>query len=486
MNSKLTLIKPLEQQPLCVDLDGTLVKTDTLVEAIMALVRGDVRYLGSMFLWILKGRLHFKMQVFRHVTLDPSRLPYNTQLLDLIKQERHRGRPVVLATACPYIFAEQVATYLNIFSEVLSSNESINLKGEAKAALLVEKFGFQGFDYAGDSSEDLVVWQAANKSIIVNPSRKARVKLKKITTIDQRIETRKKLTKLILKQVRVHQWAKNILVFLPMFLAHKIMDFQAWILAAQGFVAFSFLSSSVYVVNDLLDLDSDRAHPSNKHRPFASGDLPLSWGAVLAPILLMVGLGLSTLVSLEFFLFMLGYLCLTTWYSFQLKEVELADILILASLYSWRVVAGGIATGVQISEWFISFAIFFFLSLALVKRCSELILMDRKRSRNQRRGYYITDLPLLVAFGVASGFLSILVLALYLSSSQVIAHNQVPKVLWGALPVLLYWLSRIWLKAFRGELPSDPLVFALKDKFSYISIIIIAFLWLAARGSLGG
>lgn len=447
------------------------------------LLRKNYLFLFLFPSWLLKGRLHFKFQVFRHADLDPASLPYNPDVLALISEQREAGRPVVLATASPYLIAENVAQYLGLFTSVLASDETRNLKGEAKAQLLADKFGEKGFDYIGDSAADIAVWQRSEKAFLVNPSRKTQRRAAKVANIEKTFSPSRGLLRLIVKQVRAHQWAKNILIFLPMFMSYRFIELGIWATCLHAFFAFSALSSCVYILNDLLDLESDRRHPDNRNRPFASGDLPLQWGAILFPSLLLLGITLSATVSLEFLALIIGYFVLTTAYSLRLKQVVLADILILASLYSWRVIAGAVACQIPLSEWFVIFAIFFFLSLALVKRCSELILMAKaKMGKNSRRGYLVSDLPLLLAFGVSSGYLSVLVLALYLSTPEVHNINENPRVLWGALPFILYWISRVWLKAFRGEMPSDPLVFAIKDRMSYSLIIMIAGLWLIARG----
>lgn len=479
---KLQLLKDLERHPLCVDLDGTLVKTDTLIEAIFVLLRDNPYYLFLIPLWLFKGRLGFKNEVFRHAKLDVSSLPYNKDVLDIITTEKDKGRIIVLVTASPHAVAEPVASYLGLFSQVLATDEKTNLKGSAKAKLLCDKFGEKGFDYMGDSKVDLKVWEKAERSFLVNTSKGVEKKARRIANVVKSIPNQSSLVKLLMKQVRVHQWAKNILIFLPLFLSYRIDELALWLSCLHAFASFSMLSSSVYVLNDLLDLDADRRHPDNKKRPFASGDLPLSWGGILFPLLLTAGIISSATLSGEFFQLILGYFILTSLYSFKLKKVVLADILILASLYSWRVVAGAVACGIILSHWFISFSIFFFLSLALVKRSSELILMEKENmKKNSRRGYVVSDLPLLLAFGVSSGYLSILVLALYISTPEVQSSNASPEILWACLPFLLYWLSRIWLKAYRGEMPSDPLVFAMKDKLSYTLIFLIGVMWVIAK-----
>ena len=287
----------------------------------------------------------------------------------------------------------------------------------------------------------------------------------------------------ILRQIRVHQWAKNILVFIPMLLSEGITNGGMWLSSMHAFFAFSLVASSVYVLNDLLDLEADRKHPENKKRPFASGDLPLTLGFTLFPSLIFLGFSVASLLSAEFTLVLAAYLAFTTAYSFKLKKVALADILLLASLYSWRVVAGAVACQILISEWFFIFSSFFFLSLALVKRSAELILFKKTKGKaNARRAYTVEDLPVLTAFGVSSGFLSILVLALFLSTPEIKLNYKEPLILWAILPLALYWVTSVWLKTLRGEIPSDPLVYAIKDRLSYLLGFSMMLIWMFAKG----
>ena len=477
------VVKAAERHPFCVDLDGTLIKTDSLTESILSLVAERPIFVFLLPIWLLKGIAHFKFKVARHVDLEVDRLPYSKQVLDIIAAQKLEGRPIVLATASPYPVAEKIAEHLGIFSEVLASNESTNLKSSLKAELLVDKYGAKGFDYIGNSKDDLPVWAAAQRAYLVNCSARVQSKANKLNVAVEIVRIKKPLLRLIAKQIRVHQWAKNILIFSPMILAQNFLDPISWWSCIHAFLAFSFVSSSVYIVNDVLDLESDRAHVENKERPFASGDLSLVWAVILFPLLIVSGFILSALLSWQFFAVIASYFALTSAYSFRLKQLPIADIIVLASLYSWRVFAGSIATGVNLSEWFLTFSTFFFLSLALVKRCSELIVVQKlKKVSNKRRGYFVTDLPLLVAFGVASGYLSILVLALYMnaSTSKPVGYN--PQMLWAMIPFMLFWISRTWLLSYRGQMPSDPLVFAMKDRVSYGVFIILAFLWLFGNG----
>lgn len=472
--------------PLCVDLDGTLIKTDTLVEAIFLLCKLNVFYIFLFPFWLLRGRAFFKFQIFSRVNLDVEYLPYNQEFLDFLRSEYRSGRKLVLATGSSQKVAELIARYLGIFSVVVASDDRTNVSGRRKAEILCELFGVKQFAYAGNETADLKVWQVAAEGYVVSPSVGVETLAARQCPIVQVFRRKRAYIKLLLRAIRVHQWAKNVLIFAPLVLAHRMTEISLIMLGLHAFLAFSLVSSSVYLLNDLLDLDSDRRHPDNRRRPFASGDLPMVWGVFLIPVLLITGGVLSLDLSVNFFLIVAAYYVVTLAYSVHLKQVVLADILILASLYAWRTVAGAVAVQVPLSIWFIAFAGFFFFSLALVKRCSELVLMGKnQQAGNPRRGYTVSDLPQLQAFGASSGYISVLVLALYIDlSDQVKNLYKHPMILLIVCPFLLYWLSRVWLKAHRGKMSSDPLVFALKDKVSYIMILAMALIWLAAKTNL--
>ncbi len=478
-------LKQKPRYPLCVDLDGTLVKSDTLIEAIFKMAKSHFWQLLLAPLWLLKGKAYFKEKIFSMSTLDVAELPYNEEVLEYLKAEFSSGRDLVLATASSYRIAEKVSNHLGIFEKVIASDPETNLSGEKKAEALVKAFGEKQFSYMGNAEIDLKVWKHAASADVVFADRNLLSRAKKLCQVDNIFARPRSFFKLIRKAIRVHQWTKNALIFLPLILAHKIGDVDAIINAIHAFFAFAMTASSVYLINDLLDLESDRRHPDNKKRPFASGELALQWGVVLAPAMLTIGIIAAAALSMSFLWVVLGYFALTTAYSLHLKQIALLDVIVLAFLYAWRIFAGAIAINVYLSQWLLVFAGFFFLSLALVKRCSELILMNRKNlEANPRRGYWVSDLSQLVSFGSASGYLAVLVFALYVNSEQVVKSYQTPEALWFICPFLLYWISRMWLKAHRGLMHTDPLVFAVKDRVSYIMIAIMALIWFIATGNL--
>ncbi len=473
----------LETHPLCVDLDGTLIKSDLLIEAILQIIKTNFLLLYLLPFWILQGKATFKAKVFSRTTFDITKLPYNVDFLNFLRSEYNSGRKLILITASPKDIAIRIAEYLGIFSEVHGSTPELNLAGAKKASFLVEKFGKNNFDYAGNAKTDLKVWNVAGQAYPVYASPGVIKKAKTISHVKKCFPREQHIFPLILKAIRPHQWTKNFLVFLPLAAANQLTNLNLLFLSCLAFFSYCMVSSCVYLINDLLDLDSDRTHQDNHKRPFASGELPLITGFILIPIFFGIGLSIAIFVSPKFANFLCQYFFMTCAYSFYFKQTPIVDILILTALYTYRIFAGAAAADIYLSNWFITFFSFVFLSLALIKRCSELIITERTtKQTNPRRGYKFSDLEQLVSFGTASGYISILVLALYINSEQVLLSYKHPAMLWYICPFFLYWISRMWLKAHRGEMTSDPLVFALKDKTSHLIFGIIISVWLLSNG----
>jgi 4-hydroxybenzoate polyprenyltransferase/phosphoserine phosphatase len=469
--------------PLCVDLDGTLVKTDLLIEALFKLAKQKPLAALQTPLWLLRGKAYFKEQVFGRVAIDVSLLPYNEDFLAYLRSERQSGRTLILTTATVRPVAEDVAKHLGIFERVVASDATRNLAGRRKAEVLVQEFGARKFSYAANAYVDLSVWREAAAAHVVQPAPGLTKLVEAVCPVEAVYDTRKSSLLLLVKAMRVHQWAKNLLIFAPLVFAHRFTDPRLVLICLLAFVAFSLTSSSVYLINDLLDLDSDRRHPEKRRRPFASGDMPLVHGLVLAPVLLAGGMALGLALSPAFLAVLAGYFVITSAYSLRLKQIVLADVLVLACLYSWRVFAGSIATGIPTSRWLLAFLIFLFMSLAMVKRVSELILTIKKNlPDNESRGYVKADLPQLVSMGAASGYIAVLVLALYINDDLTRALYERPDALWLVCPLFLYWVSWMWLIAHRGKMHSDPLVFAMKDRVSYLVILAMAVVWGLASG----
>ncbi|MFE8602681.1 UbiA family prenyltransferase [Archangium violaceum] len=418
-----------DTRPLAVELDGVLVRTDTLHEGVLRLLKHQPYLAPAVLAWSLRGPSFLRAEVARRVELDVALLPYDEVLLSHLSEEKARGRRVVLATSADRKVAEAVAAHLGLF-------DAVHARGEP----------------------------------FTEPHEEAR-----------RTAPAKPLGRTLLKALRVHQWAKNILLFVPLLAAHKALDAPLLLQAVLGFVSFSLCASSVYVLNDLLDLDSDRKHPTKRRRPFASGDLPVSAGLWLAPLLLGSGAAVALLLPRAFLALLATYYAVTLAYSFHLKQVMMLDVLVLAGLYTVRIFGGSLAVGVPTSSWLFSFSMFLFLSLALVKRLSEVRrLRQTNESTAPGRGYVAGDYEQLAILGVSSGYLSVLVLALYITSKEVTVLYLSPERLWLLCPVMLYWVGRVWLLAHRGLVNEDPLVFALKDKVSYVVGLIAMGVLLAA------
>lgn len=468
--------------PLCVDLDGTLLLTDSLWESCLRLV-GQKPYLLLLFpFWLLLGKAKFKHAISQHIELDPESLIYNSELLKYLSSEKLKGRQLFLVTAASNKIAESIANYLKIFDGVLSSDNQRNLSGKNKAKSLVDMFGEKGFVYAGNAGIDLNVWKNSAAAIVVNAPDSLTEQAKKITAIEHTIPKHSSLSlKVLFKAIRVHQWAKNMLIFTALILSHSWGKEAAIQSAIFAFVSFSFAASTIYLLNDLIDLEADRNHPVKKHRPLASGALRLQWGVILIPLLLLVSIVLALQVNTEFFQVLIIYVLLTTAYSLFLKPVALLDVITLTSLYTLRIIAGTVAIGVPLSYWLLAFSMFIFLSLALIKRYSELYnLIQQGNKTVTTRGYHTDDLSAISLFGISSGYLSVMVLVLYIHDLQADAHYSQPDWLWFVAVAVLYWVSRMWLLTQRGQMNEDPVYYAINDRTSYLtSLVIVTSLFLA-------
>jgi 4-hydroxybenzoate polyprenyltransferase/phosphoserine phosphatase len=472
-----------EQMPLCVDLDDSLITTDTLVEYTFKLAKSKPWMLVFIPLWMMRGRHILKEKLAALVKLSPASLPYHSEVFFYLKRMAKRGRRIYLVTGAHESIANEVASYLGIFTKVFASNSAINLVGQNKADLLVREFGERGFDYIGDSKHDLTVWKHARHAITVGVSSKLKREISAHTRIEKEFYRKPAAWVDFIKCIRVHQWAKNALIFLPILLAHKQDSLTLWIDTILAFVSFSLLASSIYVINDLWDLEADRQHHDKKDRPFASGRLSISYAALIVPICWIGSLMAASQLN-KMFLAVLGiYFIVTNVYTFYLKTVAIADIMVLASLYSLRLVAGGVIAGVGLSPWLVAFSGFFFVSLAMVKRASELLsLQSIGRDKIVGRGYELRDLATVVGFGTASGYGSVVILALYINSGVAKSHYIQDQLLWLLCPLLMYWISRVWLLTNRGQIDSDPVKFAIKDRLSWIFLVITASVWALASG----
>ena len=470
-----------EAQVIAVDLDGTLTLTDTLHESVLTLVRNKPYFLWLLPFWLLKGIAHFKQKVAEHSELDVSTLPYNQPFIDWLKEEKKRGKKIVLCTAANEKIAKAVVSNFDLFDAFIASDAKTNLKSARKRDALQERYGDKGYDYAGNSNDDLEVWADASNAIVVNASESDASKASSLTSVSHIFRSERAGLAIWLKALRVHQWLKNLLLFVPLLAAHQIGNSHTLGLQVIAFLSFSLCASSVYITNDLLDLESDRSHPRKRFRPFASAKLSVLHGVIAAPLLIAVSFLLGTVVGVDFLFVLIIYLFLTVTYSFSLKRLVLVDCLTLATLYTMRIIAGAAAVSVSLSFWLLAFSIFIFLSLALVKRYAELLVQSREGKNSAHgRGYLVTDAPLLQALGVSSGYISTLVIALYLRSENVMSLYAQPLAIWLLIPILLFWVSWVWLKSSRGEMHDDPIVFAAKDKTSLSIAAVTALVFIYA------
>jgi 4-hydroxybenzoate polyprenyltransferase/phosphoserine phosphatase len=463
-----------KKRPICVDLDGTLVQTDTLVEGLVAVLSG--RYsLSRLAALLTLNRAALKQRVAEFVGCAAELLPYNPAVRSYLQEKRLEGHHLVLATAADARVAKAVADHLDLFDEVICSDGTRNLKGATKAAALVERFGHKNFDYIGNDRSDLPVWRAAAEIITVNVPRDVVRELRKFDSPTTTLSTPSPLSSALLRAMRPHQWSKNLLVFVPMITAHALTEVSEWISAFLLFLSLSATASALYIVNDTLDVFSDRRHPRKRLRPVASGALPITSALAAAIVLLAAGAGFAW--AAEGISVMVAYGALSLVYSLWLKRYPLVDVFMLAVLYTMRILGGGIVTGHSATVWLLAFSGFIFLSLALVKRVGEMLAIEQthdKRS-NARRGYRQDDIVILQMFGCAAAFASSIVLTLFVNSTTALQEYRAPEVLTLIVPIILFWQCRLWLATVRGNMHDDPIVYAVSDWVS----------WLVAATTLG-
>jgi len=458
---------------LVVDLDGTLLKSDILIESFWSALGKDWRSPMQAAKALFRGRAYLKRVLAQSSDIDVATLPYNTQVLAFIKNWRDAGGRTALVTATEEKIAREIGNSLKLFDEVHGSNGRDNLKGKRKADFLIERYGEKKFSYMGDSEADLLVWKHARRAITVGASNSIKERAEKLAEVTEHLDDYSPQLSSYLRALRPHQWLKNILVFLPVLAAHQI-DGSSILFSTLAFIAFSIVASSVYVLNDLLDLKDDRAHPRKRNRPFAAGDIPIKSGVWMATGLLLVGTFIAILIGLEFLGVMIAYYVLTTFYSLNLKKRIVVDICALAGLYTLRIIAGGAATQIPLSVWLLAFSVFLFLSLAAVKRQAELVgTVKHGEFQETKRGYHVDDLPIIAMISISAGYVSVLVMALYLNSPAVLELYSYPEALWGICAILLYWITRTVMLAHRGWMHDDPVIYAVKDRLSQISFLMV-------------
>lgn len=470
----------MERTPLCIDLDGSLIHNDTLHDTTMALLKGYPIKAAAIPAWLRQGKAYMKRRIAHYVDIDASTLPYNDELVTWLTEQKAIGRKLVLSTAADEAIAQKIAAHLDLFDEVIASDGITNLSSRNKANALISRFGEKGFDYVGNSTVDLLVWRAARRAIVVGNARLA-AKAAEVSIVDLHIQPARAKLRTWAKGLRLHQWLKNLLVFLPLVGGHRWGDLVAVAQVVLAFLCFGLTASAVYVLNDLLDLDSDRQHPRKRQRPFAAGLISVPAGLAASGCLFTAGIGLGATLGANFLFWLGAYVVLTTLYSFALKRFALIDCLALAGLYTLRIVAGGATIAQPISFWLLAFSLFLFLSLAFIKRFAELVSASKSgETKVHGRGYRIEDQLLLQSIGVVSGFASAVVMALYLNSAEVLVLYKQPQLLWFTMPVLLFWICWVWLRAARDEMHDDPVVFAARDSASLMAgALFLGVMWAA-------
>lgn len=464
-------------RPLCVDLDGTLIRSDLLADGIAGLLTHPLLLLGALA--ALPDRAAFKARIAATGNIRVELLPYSEDLLERLRAERSQGRRLVLATAADLSLAHRVADFLGLFDEVIGSEPGRNLKGSAKAAALVERFGVGGFDYAGNSHADLPIWRQAAAAWVVNAPRDLAAVVRTTTPVVYETHAAKSFSAL-LSAIRPHQWSKNALVFVPIITAHAMLNGGDWVRGMAAFIAMSATASAIYLFNDLTDIEADRAHSRKRYRPFAAGTLQIPTG--MMALLALLTLGLAAAITTGVGWLVLGYAALSISYSFRLKELPLVDAFVLSGLYTLRLITGGVATGHPVTLWLLAFSSFVFLGLSFMKRVDELERLDATAdARVARRGYVVDDLSALQGFGVGASFASAIVLALFVQNEATVQRYAAPNLLWTIVPLMLFWQCRLWLAVGRRYMHHDPIVYAMRDWVSWAVAIATAAVLVAAK-----
>jgi 4-hydroxybenzoate polyprenyltransferase len=469
-------------KPICVDLDNTLLRTNTFSEGVLQLFRTNPLYLFAILFWCLtRGTSFCRQKVGNLADLSALSLPVNKELMSWLTQRKQEGRTLILVTSADQKVAHTVAKQCDLFDAVFAGGGKLNLRGKKKRDFLVEQFGEKGFDYVGHCHEDLPTWEAADCAVVVSNNLSLQKAAKSCANVTEVFAKPKLSFKVWRKALRVHQYAKNVLIFAPWVLGHQYYHLGALFNCLLAFISFSLLASSVYVLNDLVDLPDDRQHRSKCYRPFASGSLSIFQGLLLFLACFVVAWGVACQLSVHFQMVLAGYFVLTLLYSLWLKQQLLVDVIVLSTLYTIRLVAGIVVAEALFSEWLLLLSLFLFTSLAFLKRYIELYFARQDNVDSLKgRGYHVSHISTVKMFGIASGYLSILIFALYLHSAKAIAIYHFPMLLYLICPLLIYWISRMWLIAVDGKMDEDPVHFAIKDKATYVVLLISVLIILIA------
>jgi len=477
----------LDASYLVVDLDGTLLQSDLYWESLIRLLAKNPFFVFLLPLWLLKGKANLHHQIARRIDLQVDLLPYHEELISYLGEQKRLGGKIILVSESNISLVNQLADHLNLFEHTLGSTESKLLEGSTKLSKIQNTVGEENFVYIGSKLRDLTIWSQAAKAIVANSSPQLLSALEKQCSIVKIIGRNSNRFQSLIEALRLHQWLKNVLVFVPIALSHQVTNFTLALTVTAGFIAFCLCASSVYLINDLLDLDNDRRHKTKRYRPLANGRLSLATGMLAIPILILIASFLALQTTAEFCLVLAVYFIITLLYNFRLKAVVFVDVIILAGLYTLRIVSGAALIHVFPTFWLLAFSMFLFLSLAMVKRVTELVKLARKDAattvtHHLGRGYVPTDSTMLAMLGSSSGLMAVLVFALYINDPQTRLLYASPEVLWLICPFLLYLVGRIWLITMRGDLQDDPVVFAISDRRSQLAVALcVGLLWIATN-----
>ena len=468
------------QRPLCVEAEGALIRGDPLWEGWFALLRQSPgAAIISLARRIREGSAAFAAELSAHVSLDATQLPYEQALLGRLRQAKTEGRTLALVTRLPRVWAARIASHLNVFEAVLVEEDVRGRRRCCTCSTLDAHYGAKSFDYVGEAGSP--AWSLAHSGIVL-VSRESAVRAEQRNPSGREVIVRDRPTgRIWLRQLRLHQWLKNLLIFVPLIAARQVGNLRMDAAAAAAFIAFGLVASATYILNDLLDLSYDRKHPTKRHRPLAAGLLSVPSATVVMAGLFALGALVAGALPMEYSEVLVLYVAGAVAYSLFLKRSAPLDAFALAGLYTLRVLAGNAATGLPPSFWLLAFSIFLFLSLAMAKRHAELLrLGEQGESASRGLGYLTADREMVSQLGVGAGYISVLVLALYLNSPKAALLYSRPGVLWFLCVLLLYWITRLWLVAHRGQLDDDPVVFAMRDRISRLVALAVAVLLILA------
>lgn len=476
------MLKKPSNIPLCVDLDGTLIFSDTLIELLSRAIKISPLILLLLPFWLMKGRVNLKMQLAKRFSTYVNNLPFNEVLVDFLKREKNGGRKIYLVTACEENLAKKIAKKVGIFDDVWGTDEHLNLKGTAKANFLIGKFGEKNFIYAGNDTADIPVWRASAEMVLVNASRS--VKNTAVRENPQKpflVFDKQKTSFVFLRTIRIHQWAKNFLIFIPLLLSHNFTNTGKILNCIAAFVAFGLCASATYIINDLLDIENDRSHHEKRFRPIPAGNIGFVACVATIGVFFALAAFFAFSIDMRLMLMLLAYIIITLCYSFCLKKLIIVDIIALAFFYIFRLYFGAVAVDVPISHWFITFATFIFLSLGAVKRYTEILkTKESSREKLSGRGYTVDDISIISNIGVSAGLISVLTYIIYINYGANEYYRNPAVLLWGSFP-LLYFILKIWIKASRNEVQDDPIVYAIKTKENYLLFFIILLIFIIAK-----